>query len=111
MTGSLKLFFGTKIKREFQKKLKMAKSLIKENQDKLSDNIIKAIKDDDINLIQDLMLSDTNKIIYKKILQKETFINMMLINKRMKMLNIILEDHFYKFNSLFPFEFPHLCKN
>ena len=105
MTGSMKLFFGTKIKKEFQNKLRNAKALIKENQDKLSDNIIKAIKDDDINLIQDLMLSDTNKIIYKKILQKETFINMMLINKRMKMLNIILEDHFYKFNSLFPFEY------
>ena len=105
MTGSMKLFFGTKIKKEFQNKLRNAKALIKENQDKLLDNIIKAIKDDDINLIQDLMLSDTNKIIYKKILQKETFINMMLINKRMKMLNIILEDHFYKFNSLFPFEY------
>ena len=105
MTGSMKLFFGTKIKKEFQNKLRNAKALIKENQDKLSDNIIKAIKDDDINLIQDLMLSDTNKIIYKKILQKETFINMMLINKRMKMLNIILEDHFYKFNSLLPFEY------
>ena len=105
MTGSMKLFFGMKIKKEFQNKLRNAKALIKENQDKLSDNIIKAIKDDDINLIQDLMLSDTNKIIYKKILQKETFINMMLINKRMKMLNIILEDHFYKFNSLFPFEY------
>ena len=105
MTGSMKLFFGTKIKKEFQNKLRNAKALIKENQDKLSDNIIKAIKDDDINLIQDLMLSDTNKIIYKKILQKETFINMMLINKRMKMLNIILEDHFYKFNTLFPFEY------
>ena len=105
MTGSMKLFFGTKIKKEFQNKLRNAKALIKENQNKLSDNIIKAIKDDDINLIQDLMLSDTNKIIYKKILQKETFINMMLINKRMKMLNIILDDHFYKFNSLFPFEY------
>ena len=105
MTGSMKLFFGTKIKKEFQKKLRNAKALIKENQDKLSNNIIKAIKDDDLNLIQDLMLSDTNKIIYKKILQKETFINMMLINKRMKMLNIILDDHFYKFNLLFPFEY------
>ena len=105
MTGSMKLFFGTKIKKEFQNKLRNAKALIKENQDKLSNNIIKAIKDDDLNLIQDLMLSDTNKIIYKKILQKENFINMMLINKRMKMLHIILEDHFYKFNSLFPFEY------
>ena len=105
MTGSMKLFFGTKIKKEFQNKLRNAKALIKENQDKLSNNIIKAIKDDDLNLIQDLMLSDTNKIIYKKILQKENFINMMLINKRMKMLHIILEDHFYKFNSLLPFEY------
>ena len=105
MTGSMKLFFGTKIKKEFQNKLKMAKSLIKENQDKLTNNIIKAIKDDDLNLIQDLMLSDTNKVLYKKILQKETFINMMLINKRMKMIMMVLDDNFYKFNSLFPFEY------
>ena len=105
MTGSMKLFFGTKIKKEFQNKLKMAKSLIKENQDKLTNNIIKAIKDDDLNLIQDLMLSDTNKVLYKKILQKENFINMMLINKRMKMLMMVLDDSFYKFNSLFPFEY------
>ena len=102
---SMKLFFGTKIKKEFQNKLKAAKTLIKENQDKLTNNIIKAIKDDDLNLIQDLMLSDTNKIIYKKILQKENFINMMLINKRMKMLMMVLDDDFYKFNSLFPFEY------
>ena len=105
ITGSMKLFFGTKLKKEFQNKLKQAKSLIKQNQDKLTENIIKAIKDDDLNLIQDLMLSDTNKIIYKKILQKDSFINMMLINKRMKMLMMVLDDEFYKFNSLFPFEF------
>ena len=105
ITGSMKLFFGTKIKKEFQNKLKKAKSLIKENQDKLTENIIKAIKYDDLNLIQDLMLSDTNKILYKKILEKENFINMMLINKRMKMLMMVLDDDFYKFNSLFPFEY------
>ena len=105
ITGSLKLFFGTKLKKEFQNKLKTAKSLIKQNQDKLTENIIKAIKDDDLNLIQDLMLSETNKIIYKKILEKENFINMMLINKRMKMLMMVLDDTFYKFNTLFPFEY------
>ena len=105
ITGSMKLFFGTKLKKEFQNKLRTAKSLIKQNQDKLSENIIKAIKDDDLNLIQDLMLSETNKIIYKKILEKENFINMMLINKRMKMLMMVLDDDFYKFNALFPFEY------
>ena len=105
---SMKLFFGTKIKKEFQNKLKQAKSLIKQNQDKLTENIIKAIKEDDLNLIQDLMLSDTNKIIYKKILEKENFINMMLISKRMKMLMMVLDDDFYKFNALFPFE--HITK-
>ena len=105
MTSSMKIFFSTKIKTEFQNKLKKAKILIKKNQDKLTDNIIKAIKDDNLNMIQDLMLSDTNKIIYKKILQKENFINMMLINKRMKMLMMVLDDNFYKFNLLFPFEY------
>ena len=30
---------------------------------------------------------------------------MMLINKRMKMLMMVLDDSFYKFNSLFPFEY------
>ena len=105
LTGSIKLFFGQKKKAEFQNKLKKAKFLIKQNQDKLSNNIILAIKNDNINLIQDLMLSDTNKIIYKKILQNENFINMMLINKRMKMLKMVLDDEYYKFNSLFPFEY------
>ena len=47
------------------------------------------------------MLSDTNKILYKKILEKEYFINMMLINKRLKLIMMVLDDDFYKFNSLF----------
>lgn len=47
------------------------------------------------------MLSDTNKLLYKKILEKEYFINMMLINKRLKLIMMVLDDDFYKFNSLF----------
>ena len=42
ITGSMKLFFGTKLKKEFQNKLRTAKSLIKQNQDKFfvhKDNI------------------------------------------------------------------------
>ena len=105
ITTSMKMFFSTKMKKELQNKLNRAKFLIKQNQNKLTNNIIMAIKEDKISLIQDLMLSDINKIIYKKILQNEKFINMMLINKKMKMLMMVLDDDYYKFNSLFPFEY------
>ena len=105
ITGSIQMYFDSNKRKKFQIKLNKAKKLIKKNQESFVNNIIEAIKDDKIDFIQDLMLSETNKIVYKKILKKDTFINMMLINKRMKMLLMVLNDDYYQFNPLFPFEY------
>ena len=51
----MKMFFSTKMKKELQNKLNRAKFLIKQNQNKLTNNIIMAIKEDKISLIQDLI--------------------------------------------------------
>ena len=99
------MYFDSNKRRKFQYKLNKAKKLIKQNQERFIGNIIEAIKEDKIDFIQDLMLSETNKIVYKRILKKDTFINMMLINKRMKMLLMVLNDNYYQFNPLFPFEY------
>ena len=105
LTGSIQVYFDSNKRRKFQYKLNKAKTLIKQNQERFIGNIIEAIKEDKIDFIQDLMLSETNKIVYKRILKKDTFINMMLINKRMKMLLMVLNDNYYQFNPLFPFEY------
>ena len=105
ITGSIQMYFDSSKRKKFKDKLKKAKNLIKRNQQQFINNITEAIKKDNINLIEDLMLSETNKIIYKRILKKDTFINMMLINKRKKMLLMILDDSYYKYNPLFPFEY------
>ena len=105
LTGSIQMYFDSNKRRKFQYKLNKAKTLIKQNQERFIGNIIEAIKEDKIDFIQDLMLSETNKIVYKRILKKDTFINMMLINKRMKMLLMVLNDNYYQFNPLFPFEY------
>ena len=105
LTGSIQMYFDSNKRRKFQYKLNKAKKLIKQNQERFIGNIIEAIKEDKIDFIQDLMLSETNKIVYKRILKKDTFINMMLINKRMKMLLMVLNDNYYQFNPLFPFEY------
>jgi hypothetical protein len=93
ITGSIQMYFDSNKRKKFQLKLNKAKKLIKKNQESFINNIIEAIKDDKIDFIQDLMLSETNKIVYKRILKKDTFINMMLINKRMKMLLMVLNDN------------------
>ena len=105
ITGSIQMYFDSNKRKKFKDKLKKAKNLIKRNQQQFINNITDAIKKDNINLIEDLMLSETNKIIYKRILKKDNFINMMLINKRKKMLLMILDDSYYKYNPLFPFEY------
>ena len=105
ITGSLQIYFDSNKRKKFQHQLTKAKNLIKQNQERFISNIIEAIKEDKIDFIQDLMLSETNKIVYKRILKKDTFINMMLINKRMKMLIMVLSDNYYQFNPLFPFEY------
>jgi len=105
LTGSMQMYFDSNKRKKIQHKLTRAGQLIKQNQERFINNIVEAIKFDKIDFIQDLMLSETNKIVYKKILKQDSFINMMLINKRMKMLLMVLNDTFYQFNPLFPFEY------
>jgi len=98
-------FLAKENRKSLKEKFEEAKKKILYQQENYLESIKKAINENDMDAIRELMLDKEKQIFYKRQLDSSNFLETMLTENRMDMLKEVLKDPFYHFDETFVFDY------
>ena len=98
-------FLNPENRKSLKEKFEIAKEKILFQQENYLESIKKAISENDMDAIRELMLDKEKQNFYKRQLDSSNFLETMLTENRMDMLKEVLKDPFYHFDETFVFDY------
>ena len=98
-------FLAPEYRRFLKEKFEDAKEKILYQQENYLESIKRAISENDMDAIRELMLDKEKQVFYKRQLDSGNFLETMLTENRMEMLKEVLKDPFYHFDETFVFDY------